>query len=324
MRRQFIVLPLLSIFLLASGAATAGPAKPAAEPDPDETGVEVLGVTDAPGDGFPEGVQRLTYRSTVDQAEDWALLWEPVKADADAPADSLEAAATGRTWAVYLHGHGSGGEQLFTRPDVRDNTLAAVRRQGWGALAPNLRGNAWMGPAAAHDLRGLLRVLRERYGAERVVLIGASMGGSGVLAYVAAHPGDADAVIALCPATDIGAFRTWCREHQQGSPILRELADAIERAYGGPPAERPDAYAAHSAVAHAKRLTMPVFVSHGSADAVIPVEQPRRLAAALADRPTFKYHELPGGDHEKPLTDVAEAMAFILPRLEKGAPAASD
>jgi pimeloyl-ACP methyl ester carboxylesterase len=311
MCRQLILAFLLPILV------GAGPAEPTAPKDTETPAVEVLRVADAGDDPYPDGVQRLDYRSGLDRAEDWALLWEPREPKPDVAAGGKDAT---RTWAVYLHGHGSGGEQLFTRPDVRDNTLAAVRRQGWGALAPNLRGNAWMGPAAVDDLRGLLRVLRERYGAEQVVLIGASMGGSGVLAYAAVYPEDADAVIALCPATDVGAFHGWCRERRgQGPPVLQELADAIEHAYGGPPAERAEVYAGHSAVGGAARLTMPVFVSHGSADEIIPVEQPRRLAEVLEDRPTFKYHELPGGDHEAPLSDVAEAMAFILPQLEEAA-----
>lgn len=276
-----------------------GEAKPAAT-------LDVLSLKDA-GEGFPAGVQRLEYRSSADKAQDWAMLLPP--------------AGASHTWAIYLHGHGSGGEQLFSRPDVRDGVLAAVRKQGWGAVGPNLRGNAWMSPAAADDLHALIQLLRTRFNAERIVLIGASMGGSGVLAYTAVHPEDPAAVIALCPAADIGGFHGWCRGRKSDAaapPVLQELADAIESAYGGPPSARGDVYAAHSALAHARQsFTMPMFVSHGSVDAVISVEQARRLAEILRDRPTFQYHELSNAGHEGPIGDMPAAMKFILPQLEK-------
>ena len=54
---------------------------------------------------FPSGISKLTYRSPVDGLEDWALLWPGTRAGA---------------WLVFLHGHGSQGDQLFTRADIRD------------------------------------------------------------------------------------------------------------------------------------------------------------------------------------------------------------
>ena len=269
--------------------------------------IDVAAVKDETTPELPKGVKRLDYESPVDKLKDWALFQLP-------EGDS-------RTWAVYLHGHGATGHQLFARPDVRDGVLAAARKQGWGAMGPNLRGNAWMSPAAAEDLHSLIGLLRSKYKADRIILVGGSMGGTSVLSYAVLHPEDAAAVIALCPATDIGAFHTWCRDRKakaDAPPVLQELADAIEQSYGGPPAKLADVYAKHSALRRAHdRLTMPVFVSHGTADALIPVEQCQQLAKVMHDRPQFQYHELKDGGHDAPIRDMDAAMKFILPKLEE-------
>jgi pimeloyl-ACP methyl ester carboxylesterase len=253
----------------------------------------VTGVAPARQAGVPDGVVRVEYASAVDGARDWALLWPP-KRDA--------------TWVVMVHGHGSHGDQLYTRPDIRDAWLPEFRRAGAGLLTPNLRDNAWMSPAAAADLRDLLAHARKVYGAKRFVFASGSMGGTSNLIYAALHPEDVAAVVALCPATDLASYYTWCREADEG--VRKEIADAIRRAYGGDPRQRAAVYATHSALKHAERLTMPVFMAHGSTDAVIPVSQSRRLAGAMAEARDFVYVEVPDGDHDSPLPLMATAFRW--------------
>lgn len=55
---------------------------------------------------------------------------------------------------------------------------------------------------------------------------------------------------------------------------------------------------------------------HGSADATIPVDQSRRLADRLADRPTFRYVELADAGHDAPLPWCVEALEWVLTRAE--------
>ncbi|GMU22519.1 MAG: hypothetical protein AMXMBFR13_26050 [Phycisphaerae bacterium] len=245
---------------------------------------------------WPDGVERIEYASAIDGQTDWALALRPTRGD---------------TWVVHIHGHGSKGDQIFTRPDIRDGWLPVYRRHGFGVLGVNLRGNAWMSPPAAADLHALLKFMRYHYAARRFLLISGSMGGTSNLIYATLHPEDVAAVIALCPASDLATYHQWCRERSE-PPVLREIADAIETAYGGPPDRREEAYDAHSALLHAERLTMPVYVVHGSDDAIIPVEQARGLAAAAAGRETFDYLEVPGGDHETPLSLMEPGLKWIL------------
>lgn len=212
----------------------------------------------------------------------------------------------GPVWIVNLHGHGSCGDQLYTRPDIRDRWLPMFRGTGAGILTPNLRNNNWMGPKAAADLHALLATVRQRFDARRFIFFSGSMGGTGNLIYGVLHPEDVAAVCALCPATDLSGYHAWCAASD--IPICGEISDAITAAYGGAPQERKPVYDRHSTRKNTERLTMPVFVSHGSADQLIPVEESRRLAAILGAR--LAYEEMPGGDHDSPL-DSAAALAWL-------------
>ena len=235
--------------------------------------------------GAPVGVDRLAYQSAVDGRRDWALAWRPPGA--------------GATWVVHLHGHGSTGDQIFTRPDIRDQWLARYRALGLGVLSPNLRGNAWMCPEAVADLHALLVWVRREYGVRQFYLLSGSMGGTGNLIYAVRHPADVAAVAALCPVTDLVSYHAWCAAHAGG--VRDEIRLAIEAAYGGRPDQVPERYAAHVVTAHAARLTMPVFVAHATGDDVIPVQQSRTLRDRLPNARNLTYVELAGGDHDTPL-----------------------
>lgn len=240
----------------------------------------------------PAGVIRMDYISPADGYPDWALAW----------------AADGDDWVVHLHGHGSAGDQIFTRQDIRDLWLPHYRELGLGVLSPNLRGNAWMCPRAAEDLHDLLQWTREEFGAKRFFLVSGSMGGTSNLIYAALHPEDITAVSARCPATDMTSYYRWLARNP--GDTRDEILSAITETYGGSPRETPAPYAAHSAVANAARLTMPILIIHGDADALIPVEQSRQLVEAMGDAPNLTYIEIPGGDHDAPLHSP-EARAWL-------------
>lgn len=263
--------------------------------------MDVLEMRPAESGPIPGGVLRLDYRSPVDGAEDWALLWPPER---------------GRTWIVSLHGHGAQGDQLYVRPDLAAQWLPLLRGTGCGILTPNLRGDAWMAPPAAADLHDLLRRVRQEHAAERFVLVGGSMGGTGALIYASLHPEDVAGVAAVCPAADVGSYHDWCAR-QGDPPVLREIAAAIRAAYGGTPQERPAVYERHSCLAHAERLTMPVFVAHGDRDEIIPVRQSRALVAACRGA-GLKCREVQGGGHDSPLTAAVlrNALEWVLPGPE--------
>ncbi|MBT4503222.1 MAG: prolyl oligopeptidase family serine peptidase [Gemmatimonadetes bacterium] len=232
----------------------------------------------------PSGVEKLSYKSDQDGMKDWALARRPDK---------------GSTWVVHLHGHGSSGDQIYTRADIRDLWLSHYLRLGFGVLSPNLRGNAWMCPEAVVDLHLLLDVTRREYGGRTFYFVSGSMGGTGNLMYATAHPEDVALLVALCPVTDIASYHEWCRSYPGG--VRDEIRAAIESAYGGSPDQVPKRYAGHCAIRHADRLTMPLLLAHATGDATIPVEQSRRLRQRLSSASNMTYVEIEGGNHDSPL-----------------------
>lgn len=252
---------------------------------------EVLDIRPAAQTHAPAGTVRVDYRSDRD---DWAMVIPS--------SDEL--------WAVVLHGHGSHGDQLLTRQDIREMWLPKLQSLGFGIVCPNLRDNAWMNPPAARDLHDLLTFVRSKYAARQFVFFSGSMGGTGNLIYATLHPEDVAACVALGAATDLPSYVTWCRS--QVKPIVHEIADAIETAYSGDLAS----LHGHSSQYHIERLTMPVYLSHGGADAIIPVEQARQFSERMQDNALFVYREIPDGGHDAPLGDV-DSLDWVLARIRK-------
>lgn len=246
----------------------------------------------------PDGVLKLDYRSSVDEMPDWALVSPPKDGD---------------TWVVCIHGHGSFGDQLYTRPDLREEWLPHFIDRGVGMLTPNLRGNAWMGPAAVVDMSEMLTYARREFGARRFIFASGSMGGTSNLIYASMRPADVSAVIALGTATDLSSYHAWCRKIN--TDILREIADAIEASYGGLPGDNRETYFLHSVIANAGSLSMPVFISHGNIDDIITVAQPRSLAAAMGDAANLVYVEVPDGDHNSPIFNMSKAFDWALGKI---------
>ena len=266
--------------------------------------------------GFPEDLLRLDYVSPFDGLPDWALL--------------LPSAPRQRCWAVVIHGHGSKGNQLFLRPDIRQNWLPELQERGFGILSPNLRGNAWMSPAAVQDLDALLNFLRKQFAAEQFIFTSGSMGGSSNLMYAALRPDNVSAVIARGAICDLAAYHAFCRlspnspgaeaydgaELQRTLAIRQDIADSIEQHYGGKPEEKPELYRAHSPLFQAEQLLKtPIYLSHGTLDALMPVSQPRKLLAALAEHQALAYVEIPGGNHDSPLSFGLDRNRSDFPNL---------
>jgi pimeloyl-ACP methyl ester carboxylesterase len=246
--------------------------------------MEIISNSPVESEFYPDGLRKVEYESSVDGFYDWALLY---------PAENTD------LWIVVIHGHGSNGDQLFTRQDVREAWLPVFLNSGASILSVNLRGNAWMGPDAAVDMHELIEYLREEYGLKKTIFCSGSMGGTSNLIFAELHPESVNGIVTRGAATDLASYYAWCKQQEQ--PIIQEIADAIESSYGGTPEEATELYLKHSTLYNAGKLNMPVYFAHGGADQIIPVEQARALAAKLKDKKDFFYNEIPGGAHDSPL-----------------------
>lgn len=232
---------------------------------------------------YPPGTVRIAYESAYDGARDWALFH---------PGDAR------KNTIVYLHGSFASADQIFTRRDIRDFWLTRILEGDHPLLSVNMRGTSYMSPAATDDMTGLLNYAKTALGREKFVFLGGSGGASSAMAYAVIHPEKVHGVVAM-GMCDLLARLEFAR--QSCNPILRNLATCVFAAYGGTPEELPRPYRARSVLAHHDRLTMPIVLTMGEKDALIPVVETRKIAAAMRERANFAYHEVPMGNHDSAL-----------------------
>lgn len=223
---------------------------------------------------------------------------------------------TPRGVLLFLHGHYGDHHQGMTC-EIYNDAFGALREEcrqrGWEYITPFYGGNTWMGPAAEQGLAELIMQVRKRLPEVPLYLSGGSMGGSSALVFAIRRPELIDGVLARCPAADIEAYYAWARA--ANNPTLQNIAAAIRLHYTIEGRDLALQLAARSALRHAARLTMPVHIVHGTADATIPIDGSQRLVAELRRlHHRLYYHEIPGGEHDAPIltVDWAQALDFLV------------
>lgn len=218
---------------------------------------------------------------------------------------------------INLHGHYADETQMMTE-GIYNDAFGKLRREclrrEWVYVTAWYGGNTWMGPLGEAGIVDLIGVLRQRWPGVPVYLQGGSMGGSSALVFAVRQPQLLSGVAALCPASDMAAYYDWALARAEANPTLRNISDAIRIHYTADGRDLRQQLQARSALQHADRLTMPVYLSHGAADALIPVDWTRQLAEKLQGlgRKVW-YEEIPGGDHDSPImpVDWRKVLDFI-------------
>ncbi|SIO65143.1 Prolyl oligopeptidase family protein [Singulisphaera sp. GP187] len=205
---------------------------------------------------------------------------------------------------IALHGHGSDRWQ-FVR-DGRDECRAArdaAAKRRMIFVSPDYRGTtSWMGPAAEADVVQIIEDLRRRFRVGKLVICGGSMGGTAALTFASLHPDLIDGVVSMNGTANLVEFT--------GFP------DAISASYGGSKKGKPDEYRKRSAELAAEKLTMPVAMTTGGRDTIVPSDSVLRLARRLREenRAVRSIHE-PEGGHATNYADASEAFEFVLDRV---------
>lgn len=233
----------------------------------------------------------LVFTAKVDGSSQRYVLFEPDGWDGKSPISVL----------IALHGHGSDRWQFVK--DARDECRSArdaAARHGMLYISPDYRAKtSWMGQAAESDLVQIIEELKKKYRVSKVVLCGGSMGGTGALTFAALHPDLVDGVVSMNGTANLVEYRMFL--------------DAIAASYGGSKSEKPEEYRKRSAELHADRLTMPIALTTGGEDKLVPPDSVLRLAEVLKKQNRkVKLIHRPEGGHETNYQDATLAFDFVL------------
>lgn len=205
---------------------------------------------------------------------------------------------------VCLHGHGSDRWQFVL--DARDEARAAreiASKHQMILVSPDYRAKtSWMGPAAEADLVQILQELRQRYSIGRVVVSGGSMGGTSSLTFTALHPDLVSGVV---------AFNGHANHFE-----YEGFQEAIRTSFGGTKQEVSDEYRKRSAEFFPERFHLPVAITAGGNDTIVPPGSVMRLGHALQARNAavmLDFQETRG--HETEYNAALQAYTFVVEAL---------
>lgn len=236
----------------------------------------------------------VTFKSKLDGSEQHYVLVLPEGFDPEQTYSVL----------IALHGHGSDRWQFIK--DERDECRAArdaAARHKLIYVSPDYRAKtSWMGPQAEADVLQIVAELKAKYRVRHVIISGGSMGGTSALIFAALHPDLIDGVVALNGTANLVEYD--------------QFQDAIAASYGGTKQQKPEEYKKRSPELHRERLTMPIALTTGGQDRLVPPDSVLRLAKALAadDRRVKLIHQ-PQGGHSTTHADATAAFEYVLNEL---------
>lgn len=198
-------------------------------------------------------------------------------------------------------------------PEARDTydfdaMAQAYCAQGWRVLQVNFRGSAGYGWTFAqagrlhwgdlmqNDIEDAIATAIERTNVDqtRIAICGISYGGYAALMGAVKTPERYRAVVSIAGDTDLFESLAMVRENDGAA----SLAYAYWKAQMGDPTADRQQLAAASPALQAKSILAPVLLQHGALDAVVGVEQSRRMQRALkAAGREVEYVELPTEGH---------------------------
>ncbi|WP_437193198.1 alpha/beta hydrolase family protein [Planctomicrobium sp. SH527] len=239
-----------------------------------------------PQPGVPEDV---AFQAKVDGTEQRYVLIRPETTE-EGPRDVL----------IALHGHGSDRWQFIQgdRGEVQ-GAKEFARRHQLIYVSPDYRAKtSWMGPKAEADLVQIIGELKARFPVRRVFLCGGSMGGTSALTFAALHPNLIAGVVSLNGTAN----------HLE----YDNFQEAISESFGGTKIQIPAEYKKRSAEYWPENFTMPVSVTTGGKDTIVPPESVLRLAGVLKQlgRPVLLIHRKDGG-HSTNFEDTLAALEFV-------------
>jgi pimeloyl-ACP methyl ester carboxylesterase len=243
---------------------------------------------------------------------------EDVTFDSDlGPLDAWYVPGSSDTWAVLVHGKGGERAEMLrtmrTTVDAGLPSLAITYRNDAGAPA-DPSGLYQFGRTEWRDLDAAVGYATD-HGAREVVLVGASMGGGIIAAYLRNTPDAPVAGVVLdSPMLDFGETVSYGAE-QEPLPVLGHVPAPLtwtakqftSLRYGVD-------WATTDYLDDPGWLTVPALVFHGAADSTVPLRTSEQLEASHPDLVTLQV--VPGAEHVEswnvdPATYDAEVARFL-------------
>lgn len=226
--------------------------------------------------------QDIVFKAQIDQTEQRYVERLPNGFEPQKPHDVL----------IALHGHGSDRWQFIN--DMRGECRGlrdVADRHGLIFISPDYRAKtSWMGPKAEADVLQIITEAKKRHRVNHVFIAGGSMGGTSALIFATLHPERIAGACALNPTANLVEYAGF--------------KDAIDASYGSA-----DERHKRSAELHADRLTMPVALTTGGKDSVVPPDSTLRLAKKLKHALSLQRETVA---HSTSYDDTVKAMEWVL------------
>lgn len=233
-----------------------------------------------------------TFKAQFDGTTQKYVLSLPAQFDAAQPHDLL----------IALHGHGADRQQYIKdgRAECRGARDVAAKHSII-YVSPDYRGNSWMGPAAEADLVQLIGELKAKYQIGKVFLVGGSMGGTAALIFSALHPELVAGVSSQNGIADLTNYR---------QPFAG-ISDAIKVSY-----KDAAEYRKRSPLFFPEKFTMPVAITVGEKDTIVPPQSTLLLAEAIQKKGNRNVLVIArkDGRHDTNYDDTVKALEFVIER----------
>lgn len=210
-------------------------------------------------------------------------------------------------WPVLVLNHGFIDPAVYTNGRGLKREQDYLARHGYVVIHPDLRNHAESDDDPNSDRRFRLgyaedvinvihavRAAKLPYAdAERIGMLGHSMGGGIAWQVAVTQPDLVDAFVLFAPVSaDVrDNFEKWIRRRP-------EVAQAI-LAERGSPADNSEFWDAISPLSFFENVAAPVMIHHGTADAAVPLDWSQRAAEVLRTaKKDVSLHVYPGEPHE--------------------------
>lgn len=202
--------------------------------------------------------------------------------------------AESSTWVIQVHGRGATRAECLRAVPVLQgaglpNLVVSYRNDG---EAPRSRGGAYaLGAAEWRDVDSAISYAL-RHGAERVILMGWSMGGA-IALQTAVNSGNRDRIVGLILESPVVDWRTVLRFQARKAGMHAPLPDLAMGALSVPVtarlsgAEEAIHFDRLDMVARADELTTPILILHSEDDGFVPADASHALAQARPDLVTM-------------------------------------